>query len=392
MTRAFIPYGAYWSTPFVRWQGSLARLHAVSFAADTAKAALARRGIDPAACTAGVLGMSVPQQRSFYGFPWLAGALGAGHLAGPTLSQACATSARCLAHARAELEGEGAVLVVTADRTSNGPHLIYPDPLAAGGAGAHEHWVLDNFALDPHGGASMLQTGENVATRYGISTEEQHEMVLRRYAQYRDALEDDRAFHKRFMDLPFEVPTGRRSVMLEGDEGVHDTTAEGLARLKPVLPGGSITYAGQTHPADGNAGMIVADAATAARMARAPVTIEILGIGQARVEKAMMPTAPVPAARRALEAAGVGIADLAAIKTHNPFVVNDIYFLRETNADPAIMNNYGSSLVWGHPQAPTGLRCIIEMIEELTIRGGGYGLFTGCAAGDSGMAVVLKVG
>ena len=55
------------------------------------------------------------------------------------------------------------------------------------------------------------------------------------------------------------------------------------------------------------------------------------------------------------------------------------------------MNNYGCSLVWGHPQGPTGLRAIIELIEELALRGGGHGLFTGCAAGDSAMAVVVNV-
>ena len=55
------------------------------------------------------------------------------------------------------------------------------------------------------------------------------------------------------------------------------------------------------------------------------------------------------------------------------------------------MNNYGSSLVWGHPQGPMGTRAIIELIEELAQRGGGKGLFTGCAAGDSAMAVVLEV-
>jgi len=55
------------------------------------------------------------------------------------------------------------------------------------------------------------------------------------------------------------------------------------------------------------------------------------------------------------------------------------------------MNNYGSSLIWGHPQGPTGMRAIIELIEELTLLGGGWGLFQGCAAGDTSMATVLKV-
>jgi len=54
-------------------------------------------------------------------------------------------------------------------------------------------------------------------------------------------------------------------------------------------------------------------------------------------------------------------------------------------------NNYGCSLIFGHPQGPTGMRQVIELIEELTLLGGGYGLFTGCAAGDTGAAIVLRV-
>jgi acetyl-CoA acetyltransferase len=90
--------------------------------------------------------------------------------------------------------------------------------------------------------------------------------------------------------------------------------------------------------------------------------------------------------------AGLAIGDLAAIKSHNPFAVNDIVFARATGCDLMAMNNYGSSLVWGHPQGPTGMRSIIELIEELVLRGGGHGLFQGCAAGDTAMAVVLTVG
>jgi acetyl-CoA acetyltransferase len=105
-----------------------------------------------------------------------------------------------------------------------------------------------------------------------------------------------------------------------------------------------------------------------------------------------MPEAPIPAAKRALEQAGLGIKDMQAVKTHNPFAVNDVLFSRETGTSLDKMNNYGCSLVWGHPQGPTGTRSVIELIEELALRGGGYGLFTGCAAGDTAMAVVIKVG
>jgi acetyl-CoA acetyltransferase len=104
-----------------------------------------------------------------------------------------------------------------------------------------------------------------------------------------------------------------------------------------------------------------------------------------------MAQAIVPASRQALSGAGITIEDVRVIKTHNPFAVNDIYFACEMGVKKEVMNNYGSSIVWGHPQGPTGSRLVIEMIEELVLVGGGYGLFVGCAAGDSSAAIVFKV-
>jgi acetyl-CoA acetyltransferase len=105
-----------------------------------------------------------------------------------------------------------------------------------------------------------------------------------------------------------------------------------------------------------------------------------------------MAKATEPAARAALGAAGLAIDRIDVVKTHNPFAVNDVFFAREMGIDAAGFNNYGSSLVFGHPQAPTGMRLIIETIEELALRGGGHGLFVGCAAGDTAAALVLKLG
>lgn len=397
MTGVHIPYGMYWSTPFARWQGSLSRLHSLRLAAWTAARELARRGIDPAGLDAAVLGYSVPQQGAFYGLPWVAGMMGAPHLAGPVVAQACATSVRGMATAAADimLGQASTALVLMADRVSNGPQLYHPDPAGPGGSGVHENWVLDNFSKDPWSGLAMLQTGERVARRHGISTAEQNAVTLRRYEQYAQACADERAFQRRYMTLPFELPDAvfaKTVGALQGDEGIHATTAEGLARLTPVLPDGSITYGGQTHPADGNAGMLMTTAARARELSRRPeIGVEVLAFGQSRTETGYMPQAPIEAARRALDRAGLKPAELHAVKTHNPFVVSDIALARATGLDVMEMNNYGCSLVWGHPQAPTGLRSVIELIEELTQRGGGLGLFTGCAAGDSAMAVTLRV-
>ncbi len=395
---AEIPYGCYWSTPFAKWQGSFSGLHSIEFAAHVAKAELARRDIDPGQFDYGVLGTSVPQKHAFYGLPWLTGLMGAGHVGGPTVAQACATGVRCLLTAAQEIDSglASASLVVTADRTSNGPHLYYPNPRGPGGTGVSEDWVMDNFGCDPLGRHSMLQTAENVAAKHGFSTDRQHEVVLRRTEQYGDAVADDHAFQKTYMTLPFETPhpSYRKSVgSLGGDEGVTLSTAEGVANLKPVMPDGSVTFAGQTFPADGNAGLILTTPEKARDLSRdAAVRIRLLGFGLARVGLAYMPEAPVPAAKRALEQAGLGIDAMDAIKTHNPFAINDLLFAEETGVDVMAMNNFGCSLIWGHPQGPTGLRSIIELVEELAARGGGLGLFTGCAAGDTAMACVIKVG
>ena len=396
--KAQIPYGAYWSTPFARWQGSFAQLHSVEFAAHVARRELARRQIDAACFDYGVLGLSVPQKQSFYGMPWLLGLAGAGQAGGPTLMQACATGVRTLLAAAQEIEAGLATraLVVTCDRTSNGPHLYYPNPRGPGGTGSAEDWVLDSFGCDPLGGHSMLATAENVAAKHGITTAEQHDVVLQREAQYRDALADGAAFLKRFMTLPFDVPAPgfkKTARQLEGDEGIAASTPEGLRALQPVLPGGSVTYGGQTHPADGNAALIVTTPEAARELASDPkILVRLHGFGLARAPLAHMPEATWPAAQRALAQAGRSITQLAVVKTHNPFAVNDIFFARASGIHWRAMNPHGCSLVWGHPQAPMGTRAIIELIEALVQRGGGFGLFTGCAAGDTAMAVVLEVG
>ena len=395
--KAYIPYSGYWSTPFCRWQGSFGHLHSIRFAADVATRALADRNIPTDALDGLFLGITVPQQHSFYGAPWAAGLIGAPGITGPTFSQACATSGKVIATAAMEIElgTHSAVLALLCDRTSNSPHIYYPNPLGIGGIGDKEDWVWDNFSRDPFARLSMAQTAENTANEAGIDRAAQDEVAVMRYQQYQDALANDAAFLKRFMVLPVEVKdaSGRKVVnTVTGDEGVFPTTAEGLAKLKPVIEGGTVTFGTQTYPADGSAGLIVTTQDKAADLSRdRNVVVRLLSYGQARTEKGFMPTANVPASRQALSRAGITMKDVKAVKTHNPFAVNDVYFARKMEIDVADMNRYGSSLVWGHPQAPTGTRLIIELIEELVLAGGGYGLFTGCAAGDTALAVIVKV-
>ena len=396
--KTYVPYGAYWSTPFARWQGSLAQSHPVLLAAQAARQALSERGILAAVFDSLFYGMTVPSPHSFYAAPWAAALIGNPDISGPTIMQACATSARLIGQAAGEVDGDGGrrcILGIVADRTSNGPHIYYPDAAGPGGRGTTEDWVWDNFQRDPHAEVSPIVTAENVASEQGISRQEQDEVTLLRYEQYIADRRNGGGFQRRYLVAPLEVrdPSGRRvAASLDDDEGITPTTAEGLARLKPVQEGGTVTYGSQTHPADGSCGMVLTGRDQARRLSRDPaVEVQLMSYAQSRARPGFMPMAPVPAARQALEQAELRVFDLTAIKTHNPFAVNDVYFARSFDVAPEAFNNHGSSLIYGHPQGPTGMRLVIELIEELVDRGGGYGLFTGCAAGDTGGAIVVKV-
>ena len=376
----------YWSSPFHRWQGAFADTSPIELAIECGRKAASLGRIDLEAVDQLHLGVTIPSPAIFFGAPRLASLLGApGSVTGPTISQACATSAAVLASAASaiDLGDSRSALAVCADRTSNGPHLYYPRSSAA--PGISEDWVWDNFT-DPDLGHQMITTAENIAAEGGFTRSDQDRMTVLRHAQYRQALASDRKFQIGYMVEPEAATRGGAD---GGDQGPRVVTTQAASAKRPVLASGTVTSLSQTFPADGNAGMQLIGEDIAATVAQA--SGRLLGYATARARPAYMGQAPVAAARSLLDRLSLGVGSIAAIKTHNPFAVNDVYLCRELDLEWEQVNNYGSSLVWGHPQGPTGLRSVIELIEELRVQGGGYGLFTGCAAGDTAAAIVVRV-
>ncbi len=397
LTKAYIPYRGYYSSPFCRWQGQLAAENPITLGADTARRWFESADIDPTVLEYLYYGATVIANRIFYAHTWASSIITGGrkNISGLYVHQACTTSATCMQLAAVNIESGifDTAFTLMSDRMSNGPHVVWPNPKGPGGEVISENWNMDNINNDPWAGLKMIQTAERVAAEAGITREECDAVTLRRYEQYLDSIADNRAFQKRYM-FPIEVRLPKKKTMLvEEDEGVTPTTAEGLKRLQPVEPGGVLTYGSQTHPADGNCGFIVTTREKAKEMSKDPgLEIKLVSYGYSRVEKARMAAAPVPAAEKALEQADLKINDIKVIKTHNPFIVNDLNMAKKMNIDVMSMNNFGSSLIYGHPQGPTAGRIICELIEELALKGGGYGLFTGCAAGDTGASLIVKVG
>ena len=395
LTKAFIPYRGYYSTPFVRWQGTLANEHSIILGANTSRRFFESRKWDPGKIDYVIVGSTVYQKQWFYSGPWASALMGSVASPGLLVSQACSTSTFSIYQAGMGIETGmfGSCWCLLADRCSNGPHAVWPNPGGPGGQVISEDWVMDNFGKDPWAGGAMIQTAENVSKEYGVTREECDAITLRRQEQYRDSLANDREFQKRYM-FPVEVQVSRKkTLVVEADEGVAASTKEGLAGLKPILPDGVHTFGSQTYPADGNCGISVTTRENArAQSADPKIEIRIVSFGYARTKKGFMAAAVAPSAQMALDKAGLKTPDLGVIKTHNPFASNDVVMAKVMGLDVNGMNNFGSSLIFGHPQGPTGARLIIEGIEELAMKGGGYLLFSGCAAGDTAASLVLKVG
>ncbi|CAN5414571.1 thiolase family protein [soil metagenome] len=389
---AYLSLRHIWSSPFVRWQGSLADVSSIDLAVAVTDAALTRADMDRSTIGQLVLGTTIPQPNSFYGAPWIAARLGMQGISGPHVAQACATSVSCLVSAAMATELDSAMtsLVVAADRTSNGPLLVFPKSQSAGGAPDTESFVLQSFAADPWTGEAMIATAEGVAKDGAMSRRDIDDLTLLRYTQYQSSLANDRAFQRQWMQ-PVSIRKGRSQLVVEADEGIHAYSAEGLASLNPVRPDGTTTFGSQTHPADGAAGAIVTNAATARGLAGGDGVVQILSAGYARAEKGRMPKAATMAAQRAVANAGLSFEQMKVVTSHNPFAVNDLWFAQQTGYPLERMNPYGCSLIFGHPQGPTGMRSIVELAFALREQGGGIGLFTGCAAGDTGAAIVISV-
>lgn len=394
---AYIPYKGYYSSPFVRWQGSLSTAHPVRLAGATVKRWIAERkpSWDAMKIDYVNMGNTVAMKHAFWNGSWVAALLGAERTVGVWLSQACSTGTTSVYQAAMACEVGSAAWVqcVLCDRVSNGPHTIWPNPLGPGGLVESENWVMDNFGADPWTGQiAMVSTADYVAQEEGITKEECDEMAWVRYQQYQDGIANDREFQKRFM-FPVEVQVGKKTIVVEADEGITPTSPEAIAALKPVNDWGVHSFAAQTHPADGNASIAVCTRDKAKELAEDGPEIQIISFGYARAPKARMGAAPVPATEMALAKAGLKPSDIAVWKTHSPFTVNDVNMAKKLGVDPyKNFNDYGCSLIYGHPHAATMARHIIELIEQLVLLGGGYGVASGCAAGDTGATMIFKVG
>ncbi len=387
---ARIPYGTWGSSYFPAWQTSpLAEVNIGQFAGEATARILGLRRVPTSELDYLVIGSTVPWHWKFWTAPVVSSCMGR-RLPGYHAEQACATGLKAILAAGAEIDAGSSdvVGVVTFDRTSDSPVGVFPERRSYERTQVLAD-VWDNFGFDPATGNAMITAAGITARKYRTDRRETDEIAYVRHQQYFEAR--DSGFLDRVL-VPFDLLSvqGRPLGRVDADLGVRQVTLDGLRAMRELDT--CVTSGTQTHASDGMACLLVTTEGKAKELSTRPeIDIRFVAKTEVRTQPSLMPEAPALAVQKLLARTGLTMADMAVVKNHNPFAVNDAVFARLLDYDWRKMNNTGCPLVWGHPQGPTLTRVAIEAFEEAVDLGGGHVLIFGCAAGDVGIAAVFQV-
>jgi acetyl-CoA acetyltransferase family protein len=309
---------------------------------------------------------------------------------GITLNRLCASSLSAVAYARQLILAGDAELVVAGgvESMTRAPWVTAkPDRAFARPGPSYDTsigWRFTNPVFDADTTLSMPETAQRVAERWGLGREELDTFALRSHQR---AVAAATAGH--FSDEIVPVPLGAGEVSV--DEGPRpDTTAEALARLRPVTgPDGVVTAGNSSSLNDGAAAVVVASdrfvaehgltpRARLVATASAGVTPEIMGIG------------PVPATQKALERAGWTVGDLDAVELNEAFASQSLACMRDLHLPAELVNADGGAIALGHPLGASGARILVTLLGRLDRTGGRRGLATMCVGVGQGVALLVE--
>ncbi len=253
-------------------------------------------------------------------------------------------------------------------------------------------WRLVNPKMHKmFGTASMPETGENVAQRYGLSRQEQDEFALR--SQQRTAAAMASGYFAEEI-VPVTIVGKKGETVISSDEHPRaDTTLEILAKLKPIVRAdGTVTAGNASGVNDGAAAMFVASEAAAKKHGLTP-RARILGMATAGVEPDVMGIGPVPASRKLMAKLGLSIEDFDLIELNEAFASQVIASMRELGVDPASphLNPHGGAIALGHPLGCSGARLAMTAVHGLEKRGGKRALVTMCIGVGQGLALAVEL-
>ncbi|ANN19349.1 beta-ketoadipyl CoA thiolase [Amycolatopsis orientalis] len=379
-------------TPFGKYGGALSGVRPDDLAATVLRALAERNDLDPATVDEVVLGDANGAGEDNRNVARMA-ALLAGwptSVPGATVNRLCGSGLDAVMQASRSVQvGDASLAVAGGVESMSRSPLVMQKPEKAFPAGNQTlystalGWRMVNPKMPEQWTVSLGESTEQLAERYGIGRDEQDAFAVRSHVNAA------RAWDEGFYD-DHVVPV--EGVELTRDEGIRpDSNPEKLAKLKPVFrPQGTVTAANASPLNDGASALLLGDETAGKRLGKAPLA-RIAGRGAAGVDPDVFGIGPVRAAEIALERAGIGWDDLAAVELNEAFAAQSLACLRDwSKLDPEIVNVNGGAIAIGHPLGASGGRILGTLAHHLRRTGGRWGLAAICIGVGQGLAVVLE--
>jgi acetyl-CoA acyltransferase len=371
-------------------KGALRGVHPADLAATVIKAAVEQvPSLDPREIDDVIVGCAMPEAEQGLNMARVA-LLRAGlpnEVAGQTVNRFCSSGLQTIALAAQQImAGMGDTIIAGgAESMSAVPmtgHHFAPNPALA--------------ELNPDVYLGMGLTAENVAQQYGVSREEQDAFALRSHQRALRAIADS-TFAAEIVPVEIEnvwfdgKAQRRETSVFDTDEGPRrDTSAEALARLKPVFAAkGSVTAGNSSQTSDGAAAVVVMSREKAEALGLKPLA-RFVSYAVAGVPPEVMGIGPVAAVPKALKLAGLSIEDIDLVELNEAFAAQSLAVIRKLELDEAKVNVNGGAIALGHPLGCTGAKLTVQLLHELHRRGGRYGLVTMCVGGGMGAAGIFE--
>ncbi len=387
-------------TPIGRYGGALASVRPDDLAALVLRAVVDRAGVDPALVEDVILGCANQAGEDnrdvarmallLAGFPVEVGGLTVNRLCGSGL-QAINSAAHAIA------VGDGDVFIGGGVESMTRAPYVQLKAEGAYDRGAREladttlGWRFVNPKLaERHYPYSMGETAENVAERWGVSRERQDAFALESQERAAAAIEAGR-FDEQIVPVTIPARKGDPIVVRRDEHPRAETSAEALARLRPAfkVDGGTVTAGNSSGINDGASAVLLVEADRGRALGLKPIA-RVVSTAVAGVDPAIMGVGPVPATRKALERAGIAVADLDLIELNEAFASQSLVCIDELGLDPARVNVNGGAIALGHPLGMSGGRLITMLVHELRRTGGRFGLATMCIGVGQGIATVVE--
>jgi 3-oxoadipyl-CoA thiolase len=387
-------------TPVGRYGGALASVRPDDLAALVLRAVVDRAGVDPGLVEDVILGCANQAGEDnrdiarmavlLAGFPVEVGGLTVNRLCGSGL-QAINSAAHAIAVGDGDVFIGGGVESMTRApyvmAKAEGPWDRGPRELQDTTLG----WRFTNPKLaEMYYPYSMGETAENVAERWGVDRERQDAFALESQRRAVAAIDAGR-FDEQIVAVEVSGRKGETTVVRRDEHPRADTSAEALARLRPAFraEGGSVTAGNSSGINDGASAVLLVEAVRAAELGLRPLA-RVVATAVAGVDPAVMGIGPIPATRKALERAGLGVDDLDLIELNEAFASQSLVCIDELGLDPAKVNVNGGAIALGHPLGMSGARLITMLTHELRRTGGRFGLATMCIGVGQGIATIVE--